>query len=204
MATLSAMPHILIINGSLGGNSGNTGELLAIAEEALSERCTVSYLELVREPSIDRIIEEVGKADGFVFGSGTYWDSWGSPMQLFFETTAHTEGGEIWFGKPVVGIVTAHAVGAKGVLTRLLGVLNVYGLRIPPLGGLAYTWSNDAALETASDHLRRELWKPTDVQVVCHNLVEMVLGTNEWRTWPTVEGEAGNKWLYAYSGRPNA
>src|SRR5512141_1092226 len=131
------MPTVLIVNGSLGGASGNTAELLALAEERLSKEASVSTLELVREPTLDRILAAVADADAFLFGSGTYWDSWGSPLQRFFEMTAHTEGQACWVGKPVAAIVTAHAVGSKGVLSRLLGVLNVYGMLIPPFAGLA-------------------------------------------------------------------
>ena len=86
-----ALPNILIINGALGGNVGNTGELLALAEEALAGKANVSYLELVRQPTMDRIIEAVTASDGFIFGTGIYWDSWGSPMQIFLVMTAHTE-----------------------------------------------------------------------------------------------------------------
>jgi len=195
------VPHILIVNGSLGGNTGNTAELLALAEEWLTPEATVSHLELCREPTLDRILEEVSKADAFIFGTGTYWDSWGSPLQRFLEMTAHTEGMDYWFGKPVGVIVTAHAVGSKSVLSRLLGVLNVYGMMIPPLAGLAYTWANDAALVSAPDHLQRELWTPKDVEVVTHNLLEMLKGGKDWMSWPTCEGKSGDKWLFAYSQR---
>lgn len=192
---------MLIVNGSLGGNSGNTAELLAIAEEKLGEKATTSHLELLREPTLDRMLEAAAKADAFLFGTGTYWDSWGSPLQRFLEMTAHTEGMHYWFGKPVGVIVTAHAVGSKSVLSRLLGVLNVYGMMIPPLAGLAYTWVNDTALGTASEHLQRELWTPNDVEVVCHNLLEMVTGGHDWLSWPTCEGKSGEKWLFTYTSR---
>ena len=194
-----AIPNILIINGALGGNTGNTGELLALAEEAMTGKATVTYLELIRQPTMDRILEAVTAADGFIFGTGTYWDSWGSPMQTFLEMTAHTEGEDLWVGKPAGVIVTAHAVGAKGIVSRLLGVLNVYGMVIPPFAGIAYTWANDVALPHASDHLRNELWTPNDVAVICHNVLEVAKGTNEWMHWPSNSGRYGEKWLHAYS-----
>ncbi len=195
------MPHVLIVNGSLGGATGNTAELLALAEERFQREATVSTLELVRQPSIDRILEACTQADAFLFGTGTYWDSWGSPMQQFLEMTAHTEGMPYWLGKPAGAIVTAHAVGAKSVLSRLFGVFNVYGMLIPPFAGLAYTWANEAALATAGDHLRNELWSPKDVDVICHNLLESLRGGKDWLSWPSCEGRHGEKWLYAYSGR---
>jgi chromate reductase len=193
------VPRILIVNGSLGGSTGNTAELLALAEERLTKEVEVSYLELIREPKMDRILDAVKAADGFIFGTGTYWDSWGSPMQRFLEMTAHTEGEPIWVGKPVGVIVTAHAVGAKSVLSRLIGVCNVYGMLIPPFAGIAYTYANQVALEHANDHLRNELWSSADVDVVCHNVLEALRGGRDWTQWPTNSGRYGEKWLYAYS-----
>lgn len=195
------MPNILIVNGSLGGSTGNTAELLALAEQALAPRATVSYLELVREPSMDRIHQAVTDADGFIFGSGTYWDSWGSPLQRFLEMTAHTEGEDMWVGKPAGVIVTAHAVGAKGIVSRLMGILNVYGMIIPPFAGIAYTWANEVALPHASDHLRNELWTPHDVDVICHNVLEVCRGGSDWKHWPSNSGRYGEKWLHTYSSR---
>lgn len=198
------MATILIVNGSLGGNAGNTAELLALAEERLSPEVKVTHLELVREPTLDRILDEVSAADALLFGTGTYWDSWGSPLQRFLEMTAHTEGQAYWVGKPVGAIVTAHAVGAKGVLSRLLGVLNVYGMLVPPFAGFAYTYVNEVALPHASDHLKNELWSPADVDVVCHNLLTALRQGTDWSQWPINNGRYGEKWLYAYTGRTDA
>jgi hypothetical protein len=191
--------NILLVNGSLGGSTGNTAELLALAEEALNPHAKVETLELIRQPSMDRILAAVEQADGFIFGTGTYWDSWGSPMQIFLEMTAHTEGEAMWVGKPCGIIATAHAVGAKGIVSRLMGVLNVYGLVFPPFAGIAYTWANDVALPHASDHLRNELWTPRDVEVITHNVLEYLRGGKDWRHWPSNSGRYGEKWLYAYS-----
>ncbi len=198
------MAHVLIVNGALGGSTGNTAELLALAEEYLGREATVSTLELVREPTLSRILDECNKADILLFGTGTYWDSWGSPLQRFLEMTAHTEGDATWLGKPAGVFVTAHAVGAKGIISRLFGVLNVYGMLIPPFAGLAMTFVNDVAYPHASDHLRNELWSPADVEVVCSNLLEAHRGGSNWTHWPSNSGRYGEKWLHAYSGRPSA
>lgn len=195
------MKTVLIVNGALGGFSGNTAELLALAEEALSSRAKVELLDLSRQPSLDRILEAVRRADGFVFGTGTYWDSWSSHLQRFLEETAHTEGSDLWVGKPGAIIVTAHAVGAKGVISRLMGVLNVYGILIPPMAGLGVTYVNQVAYPSANDHLKNELWTPADVDTVCHNLREALEGGDSWRKWPNNSGRYGEKWLFCYSRR---
>lgn len=197
------MANILIINGSISGSSGNTAELLAMAEEKLTEEGvnTVEYLELARDPSLDRILEAASKADAFIFGTGTYWDSWGSPLQKFFEITSSTEGDSYWMGKPASAIVTAHAVGAKGILSRLFGVLNVYGMMIPPLAGFAFTFVNHVALSNnvAPEELQKELWSSDDVEIICHNLIEAVNRTNNWKQWPRDNVHYVNKWLSIYS-----
>jgi len=193
---------ILLVNGSLGGATGNTAELLALAEDAIAPHAQVTHLELVRQPTMDRILNAVENADGFLFGTGTYWDSWGSPMQTFLEMTAHTEGEDIWVGKPAGIIATAHAVGAKGIVSRLMGVLNVYGLVFPPFAGMAFTWANAVALPHASEHLKNELWKPGDVEVIAHNILEYLRRGSDWKHWPSNSGRYGEKWLSTYSEGP--
>ena len=55
----TAMAQILIINGSISGSAGNTAELLALAEERLTEQGhSVDDLELVRDPSRERLIDQ--------------------------------------------------------------------------------------------------------------------------------------------------
>lgn len=198
------MANVLIVNGSLAGSGGNTAELLALAEEHLTQRGhTASYLELARDPHLDRILEAARAADAFIFGSGTYWDSWGSPLQRFLEVTASSEGDPAWMGKPVGAIVTAHAVGAKGVLSRLFGVLNVYGMLIPPYAGIVYTYAAQTALQSPNlpAKLSKELWQVEDVEVIVHNLLAVVNRTFEWHTWPYDNVGATDKWLTVYSDR---
>lgn len=193
------MSHVLIVNGSLGGNTGNTAELLALVEDSLARWANVASLELCREPTLDRILMESDRADAFVFGTGTYWDSWGSPLQRFFEMTAHTEGSPYWRGKPVALAVTAHAVGGKSVLSRLMGVLSSFGMLIPPFSALSYSWVNDVALPHAPEQLRSELWTLDDIEVICHNLRQATDGGREWKCWPTGSGGGTQKWLNVYS-----
>ncbi len=195
------MAHVLIINGSISGIAGNTAELLGLAEERFSKEASVSYLELCRDPSLERILDEAKKADAFLFGTGTYWDSWGSPLQKFFEITSSTEGDPCWLGKPTGAIVTAHAVGAKGILSRLFGIFNVYGMLIPPLAGFAYTYVNHVAMAHAPDDLKKELWTSGDVDIVCHNILEAVRGGKQWKQWPSDNLHFSEKWLNLYSER---
>ncbi|MCU0316193.1 MAG: NAD(P)H-dependent oxidoreductase [Fimbriimonadaceae bacterium] len=189
------MKRVLIINGALGGAAGNTAEVLALAELALSQNHIIEHLDLSRQPRLDRVLETVQRADGFVFGTGTYWDSWSSHLQRFLEETAHTEGFDYWVGKPAILFATAHAVGAKGLLSRLMGVLNVYGLWFPPMAALGITYVNQVAYPHANQHLQNELWTPADVETLCHNLGQALSGERNWQRWPNNSGRYGEKWL---------
>lgn len=191
-----SMPHVVIFNGSLSGVQGNTAVLLAEAELFLTRAgATVTYIDLNRDPSLQRVLAEAEKADAFLFGTGTYWDSWGSPMQKFLEETAATEGEDVWLGKPAGILVTAHAVGGKGVLSRLMGILNVYGMAFPPFAGMCYTYVNHHALPSAPEGLVAELWKFEDVRVVCANLLEYLRGGNQWQSWGCAKVGGIEKWL---------
>jgi multimeric flavodoxin WrbA len=107
--------RIVIINGSLGGANGNTARLLASFQTHLtSTDVKVFHLSDVA-PTIDDLVS----ADAFVFTTGVYWDSWGSPLQAFLEKATPLEGAPCWFGKPAAVIVTIYSSDVcNGVLTR--------------------------------------------------------------------------------------
>ncbi len=188
-------PNILIVNGSCGGAHGNTAVLLDLAVQCLSTRATVSQLNLTDDFSSDRARELLKASSGFVFGSGTYWDSWGSPLQKFLEEMTPTEGSDLWLGKPAGVIVTTHSVGGKGVLSRLQGVLNTFGAAIPPMSGLVYSTVNHLALKQGESALTDDLWRPDDIKVVCHNLLEACANGKNWIAWPVDRASFGARWL---------
>lgn len=138
------MKKILILNGSLGANTGNTDFLIDHIQIKLKKHnasTEVVHLKDLMEKnlSLNQLKNKLEAADGFVFTSGTYWDSWGSPMQHFLEVSTELEGTNLFLGKPAVVMITMHSVGGKGVLSRLQGVLNTIGLMIPPMTGIVYS-----------------------------------------------------------------
>lgn len=187
--------NILIINGSCGDGGGNTERLLDIAVEHLSSVASISRLNLANEHATEILQTQLRQADGFIFGTGTYWDSWGSPLQRFFEKMTATEGSELWLGKPTGVVVTMHSVGGKGVLSRIQGVLNTFGVMIPPMSGIVYSAANQLAITNSDSHLTEDFWRPEDINVICHNLMQACLGTNNWRTWPLDRTGFGNLWV---------
>lgn len=193
------MKKVLIINGSLNGSEGNTGKVVDAVRTTLEKRCEVITYTLASPqtgPSRAALWLALDGADGIVFATGTYWDSWGSPLQQFLEEASELEGSPSWLGKPTSVIVTEHSCGGKGVLSRLQGVLSTFGVLIPPMSGMVYSMASHMALREPKQHLHDDLWCMEDVTIVCHNLVEAIHGGNDWKAWEIDHyGTTDPKWL---------
>lgn len=172
---------ILFINGGLAGDKGNTFELLNKAKVLLERKCELEWCNLEKERDYDQRLKKCLDADGFVFGTGTYWDSWSSILQDFFEQMTKTEGSEIWLGKPTSVLVTMHSVGGKSVLSRLQATLNLFGLLIPPMSGMVYSALSHEVQNKSN--MQTEAWCLEDLEVVCHNLIESISGGSNWKNW---------------------
>lgn len=186
---------VTFINGSPRGSRGNSAALLDLAEKSLGSEIVarrITLEESLEWPVIESILE---LSDGYVFGTGTYWDSWGSPLQKFLETATPTEGTPLWLGKPAVVLVSMNSVGGKSVLSRLQGVLSTLGASIPPHGGLVCSLAAQLALQSAPTGGADDFWRPDDVSVVCHNLLEALRGAKNWRTWPVDRECVEGKWI---------
>jgi multimeric flavodoxin WrbA len=191
---------IRIINGALGGSAGNTAALLKIFTRSLEHTdFTISHLADGQTPTET----DLATADGFVFCTGVYWDSWGSPLQIFFENATPLEGAPCWFGKPAAAIVTMHSVGGKEILNRLLGVINTFGLFTPPMSAMTYSLANQMALAheaaDADSEFAKDLWCPDDLKVLAANLtlasqIQASAKTN-WSSWPTDRSNPKRIWL---------
>jgi chromate reductase len=189
------MVTVLGINGSPHGDSGNCAKLADVVRRILGARARFETIHLADEIPFWEVSESIGRADGFVFLTGTYWDSWGSPLQRFLEEATVTEGTDLWLGKPCVVGVLMHSVGGKGVLSRLQGVLNTYGLFIPPMSGFLYSVVNQLALKGEESPLSEDLWRIDDLEVVCHNLLEACRYPGDWRGWPVNRTGFDKVWL---------
>jgi chromate reductase len=186
---------VLLINGSCVGNLGNSAELLSYARRFLEPKVEISSIDLYQNFNFSSHQSEIERSDGFVFATGTYWDSWGSPLQHFLEEATASEGAELWLGKPAAVLVSMHAVGGKGVLSRLQGVLNTFGLSIPPMSGVVYSYVNKLAIQACEPKETQDLWRPADIEIVCHNLVEAMNGSTNWQSWPVDSENFAGKWM---------
>jgi NAD(P)H-dependent FMN reductase len=189
------MKKILILNGSLGGNSGNTDFLLKRLQKNLPMSEVVHLKDLLEKKiSIQEIKTKLESASGFVFTSGTYWDSWGSPMQYFLESATEFEATDIFMGKAAAVMITMHSVGGKGVLSRLQGVLNTLGMIIPPMSGIVYSLAGQLALETEST-FAEDFWSLEDVDIIAHNLLTAVNLDTKYKSWPVDHKDPKRLWV---------
>lgn len=193
------MKKILICNGALGGSDGNTSHLINLVQNIITRKQGgFEYLELRdlfnNKLSIDELEKKLKQADGFIFTSGTYWDSWGSPMQFFLEKITEFEGSDLFLGKPAAVIITMHSVGGKSVLSRLQGVLNTLGIMIPPMTGMVYSLAGHLALQSDST-FAEDFWSLEDSEVVVHNLLTALNNKNNFLAWPVDHGDPKRLWI---------
>jgi chromate reductase len=188
-------PRILLLNGGLGGAAGNTAAVLRPLLTALAPRAEVECVHLATDArGLDALEPLLEAARGFVFSTGTYWDSWGSPLQAFLERATRLEGSDAWLGKPAAVVVTMHSVGGKEVLSRLQGVLCTLGLELPPMTGFAHSLAAQLALQVPHGDHARDLWSLEDLEVVAHNLLEAATGTRRYHAWTVDRGDPMRRW----------
>jgi multimeric flavodoxin WrbA len=188
------MKNILILNGSLSGKEGNTQSIIELIQNKM-DCCEVIHLSDFQNKSISfwEIKNKIIKADAFVFTSGTYWDNWGSPLQLFLEAATELEGTDFFLGKPAAVIITMHSVGGKSVLSRLQGVLNTMGFMIPPMTGMVYSLAAHLALKTESS-FSEDFWSLEDTNTIVHNLLAS-MSDQKYMAWPVDIKDAKRNWI---------
>ena len=181
--------RIALIEASLGGARGNSRVLADRAHAALAGSARIDRLVLANRPGFVRHQKALERASGFVFCTGTYWDSWSSHLQRFLEEATPHEATSLWLGKPAIVLVTEHSVGGKGVVSRLSGVLSTFGCLLPPMGGLVI--SKAAMLARPADP---DFFGLPDVDIACANLLA-ALHRAPYRAWSVDRRDATRRWL---------
>lgn len=185
--------RLLVINGSIHGPQGNCGILIkALQRQRKDIQWDVVHLQ--KSTYNSRLRQKIKNAEGFLFLSGTYWDSWGSPLQKFLEDATDLEGRPEVLGKPAGVCVLMHSVGGKSVLSRLQGVLSTMGCMIPPMSGMTYALSGKLALKTKSPHAE-DFWCLEDLQVIVDNLLLASALKTPWETWPVDRKNFRKVWI---------
>ena len=178
--------HILFLNGSLRGSTGNTSRLLERARldaPAGTTHETISLAEYTG--TVEALAARLVAADAFLFGSGVYWGSWGSPLQRFLEVITSYELSPCFLGKAAGAVVSADSVGGLDVAQRVLGACTLLGCIVPPLSTVVVSRVAVAAAAVALDG-SDDVWQPDDLRVVMQNLVAAADATRgvQWATWP--------------------
>jgi NAD(P)H-dependent FMN reductase len=177
--------HLLLLNGSLRGPTGNTASLLQSASTALPGDWQSDTLCLAEYTgSIEGLLARLQAADAFLIGTGVYWGSWGSPLQRFLEVMTAYELSTCFLGKPAGAIVSADSVGGLDTAQRLLGALSLLGCLVPPLSTVVISRVATSAAQ-ADPEANDDVWQLEDVAVVVQNLVAAsALKSLPWTTWP--------------------
>lgn len=196
------MKKILIFNASPEGQKGNCARLIkenilpCLAESVKTE--VVHLANLKNHGSNKKLLKSLHQASGFIFVSGTYWDSWGSPLQKYLEEMTYLEGTAAYLGKPAAVVILNHSVGGKSVLSRLQGVLVTLGCLIPPLSGMVYGLNTDLFLKksgkTKSSH-QDDFWSLDDLQIILENLVRSLKVEVEWASWAVDRKNFKKLWI---------
>ncbi len=186
------MKNILVLNGSPSGSRGNCAVWVKLLKKSLGKSASVEVVQLADGTSVAK--KKIASADGIVFVTGTYWDSWGSPLQRFLEDVTDLEGTSALMGKPAAVFVLMHSVGGKGVLSRLQGVLSTLGFLIPPMSGMVYSLVSDVALKSKSSHAK-DFWQKDDVGLILTNFLQACDLNVQWATWPVDKKNPKRLWL---------
>lgn len=189
------MQSILILNGSPSGRKGNCQKLILKIKRAFSKSIKSEVVHLAELKSFKSVFKSVEKSQGIIFVTGTYWDSWGSPLQKFLEQGTDLEGTPALMGKPCAVVVLKHSVGGKGVLSRLQGVLSTMGLLVPPMSGMVYSLVSDISMKAPKTLHQDDLWSLEDLKVVLKNFeIALELGVS-WQTWPVDRKNFRKTWV---------
>lgn len=191
-------PNILIINASIAGGGGNTHKALSLLADYLREAASVNWIIINEGTSSAYYQDIIRQADGIIFGTGTYWDSWSSGLQRLLEDLTFWDQ-DVLFGKPASIIVTEHSCGGKSILSRLQGVLSSMGMLIPPMSGLVLSAAGQAAIN-GNIVIKEDIWSMLDLEVIAHNLLAAASKTWQWKKWNTDSEHTKENWLTSFAG----
>ncbi|HEX3593876.1 MAG TPA: NAD(P)H-dependent oxidoreductase [Polyangiaceae bacterium] len=165
------MTRLVVLDGSLRPASGNTAQALSLCISAFGSDVSVDRIALAEYGgSVAEMATRLRAADGLLVGSGTYWGSWGSPLQQFLELMTPYEATEVFLGKPASVVVTMDSTGGSEVAARLAATLVCLGCSTPPFGWMSLSRIG-VALGEHSREAVRDVWSAADLGVLAGNLV---------------------------------
>jgi hypothetical protein len=186
--------HILILNGSIHGDTGNCGIIIQELRKRYWQ-ITWDLVNLSKTKYGPNLARKIKKTDALLCLTGTYWDSWGSPLQKFLEDATDLESRPEVLGKPIGVCVLMHSVGGKSVLSRLQGVFSSMGFLIPPMSGMVYSLSGQLALKSKKSVHAKDFWCLGDLEIIVENLVIAAQMKTLWRSWPVDRKNFRKSWV---------
>jgi NAD(P)H-dependent FMN reductase len=194
---MTSTPTALILNGSPSGKKGNCAKFIAHLKKSNTEFKKFEVVHLAEKSTDKKIKEKILNSDAVIFVTGTYWDSWGSPLQKFLEDITDLEAHPKLMGKPCAVFVLMHSVGGKGVLSRLQGVLSTMGFLIPPMSGMVYSLVSDIALRSKSNTHAKDFWHKDDAELILKNLkvAAQAAAKTMWISWPVDKKNPRRLWF---------
>ncbi len=185
---------ILIINGSIRGEEGNSWSISNNAKEHLYKKFNLeSSILTLTDPkqSIQEISEILSSHDGFFVVSGVYWNNWSSSLQRFIEVITIFENSPIFFGKPIACAVSMDSVGGIEVASRIHATFTSLGCWSPPCSTLVLSRVGLEAISASKGNKldpNEDVWRLDDIEIVLNNLVTATSIKNiPWVSWPHVE-----------------
>jgi NAD(P)H-dependent FMN reductase len=176
---------LLLLDGSVRGAGGNTASALRVARRA-AEAAGLAVDEIALSTyvgTIDALLDRVARADALLVGTGTYWSSWGSPLQRFLEVATSLEATDALLGKPVGVVVTMDSVGGVDVAARLLGTFALLGCAQPPFPMVVLSRIGARVQDD-------DVWSARDVAILVDNLAAMLRAERPaYRRWPVTSAD---------------
>lgn len=173
---------LLLLNGGIRGEHGNTQRALNIAADLaqaaghqVEQRCLATL-----KTDVSTFYRDLREADAWLLGSGVYWGSWGSPLQRFLEVLTPLEATEGIVGKPVGALMTCDSTDGMSIAARLLGVLTSFGCMAPPYPSIVLSRLGEQATRTSHE---ADVWQPADLAILIANLATAAQLRLQWKSW---------------------
>lgn len=182
--------RLLALNGSVRGDHGDAAEALKAALAFAGDVDVAPVTLATYQGTVEAMVQLLNDADAILVGTGTYWGSWGSPLQRFLEVMTPLEATPAFVGKPAACVVTMDSVGGVDVGTRLLGALATMGCCTAPFPLVVLSRVGFAVQGTPGFD---DVWQPRDLEVTVTNLVKHARATRDTRasahaTWSVDNG----------------
>jgi NAD(P)H-dependent FMN reductase len=170
---------LLALNGSVRGDDGDAAEAMKAALAFAGDVDVAPVTLATYRGTVEAMVRLLTDADAILVATGTYWGSWGSPLQRFLEVMTPLEATPAFLGKPAACVVTMDSVGGVDVGTRLLGALGTMGCATAPFPLVVLSRVGFAVQGREGFD---DVWQPRDLEVTVTNLVTHARATRDTRS----------------------